>query len=235
MRVKLLAAAAALALGTLGAQAADLPARMPVKAVPVAPAFSWTGAYIGAHLGYGWSRSTYTDMYTPGWSLLNKADGILGGGQIGFNQQFGAWVLGVEADVSATGIDGTTLDAGLFAGDRYKDDLTWTATIVGRIGYAFDRTLIYAKGGAAFARGEHEYQWVGTTAISTGDRNASGWTVGGGLEQALSPNWSIRVDYSYLDLGKSDVFLVEPTYAWVAGVEQTVHAVKFGVNFRPWP
>lgn len=226
---------AALLTGTAGAQAADLSAPIPMKAPVAAPAFSWTGFYLGAHLGYGWGRTTYTDATLPGWQLINKPDGILGGGQVGYNHQFGALVVGIEGDISATGIDGTRYDVAPFAGDRYTDRLKWTATVVGRLGYAFDRTLLYVKGGAAFAHADHEYLWTGTTAIATGDRNPSGWTIGGGIEYALAPNWSVRADYSYMDFDKRGVNLVEPTYAWVADVEQTVHAVKFGINFRPWP
>jgi len=226
---------AALLVGSACAQAADLPAPMPVKAPVAAPAFSWTGLYLGAHLGYGWSRTTYTDPTLPGWQVINRPDGILGGGQIGYNYQFGAVVLGIEADLSATGIDGTTYDVAPFAGDRYRDQLKWTATVVGRLGYAFDRTLLYVKGGAAFAKADHEYQWIGTTAVATGDRSPSGWTIGGGIEYALAPNCSVRLDYSYMELDKRGVTLVEPSYAWVTDVDQAVHALKVGVNFRPWP
>jgi len=237
MRLKLFAAGlAALAIGTVGAQAADLSGRMPVKAAPVAQTFSWTGAYIGAHLGYGWSRSTYTDDMNPGWlGVSTKGDGILGGGQIGYNYQAGAWVLGAEADFSWTGIKGDGVD---LWGGGIHDKIDWTSTVTGRVGYAFDRSLLYVKGGAAFARSKHEYLWnvVLADSPSTGSRTRTGWTLGGGLEYAFAPKWSARLEYNYMDFGRANVRSTNTVedWWWDANIKQKIHVVKAGINFRPW-
>lgn len=237
MRLKLFTAAvAALAIGTVGAQGADLSARMPVKAAPFVPTFSWTGAYIGAHLGYGWSASTYTYAPTPDWSLNSKPDGILGGGQIGYNYQFGTWVLGAEADFSWTGIKGTDIDAApAYFGDRYESKIDWTSTITGRIGYAFDRSLLYVKGGAAFAHTKLDYQRAGSTDIGHASRTSTGWTIGGGLEYAFAPQWSARLEYNYMDFGNHNLRMNEANGSWWdMGLKQDMHVVKAGINFRPW-
>lgn len=229
------AAALPFVIAVAPAQAADLRTPMAVKPEPVAPAYNWTGLYVGAHLGYGWGRTTYTDPTLPGWSVLNKPDGVLAGGQVGYNWQSGPLVFGAEADLSWTAIKGTALDVAPFAGDRYEDRFGWMATLTGRAGYAVDRTLFYVKGGAAFADARHEYQWIGTSAVATGDRRRSGWTIGGGVEHAVGPGWSVRLDYGYADFGKRPVDLVEPSYAWVADVSQAVHLVKLGINVRLLP
>jgi len=237
MRLKFFAAGvAAIIAGCFGAQAADLSARMPVKAAAVvAQTFNWTGIYVGAHLGYGWSRSTYTDEVLPDWSLNTKPDGILGGGQIGYNYQAGAWVFGAEADFSWTGIKGTDVDTYFFwFDDRYQTKIDWTSTITGRIGYAFDRSLLYVKGGAAFARTKIDYQWDGVD-IGSGSRTSTGWTLGGGLEYAFAHQWSARLEYNYMDFGKRDVRMEDDCgCSWELGARQKVHAVKAGINFRPW-
>lgn len=233
MRLKLVSAAvAALAIGTVGAQGADLSARMPVKAAPFVPTFSWTGAYVGAHLGYGWSDQTYTYEPVPAWSLKSKADGVLGGAQFGYNYQAGTWVLGAEVDFSWTGIKATEVDSfPAYLGDRYESKIDWTSTVTGRIGYAFDRSLLYVKGGAAFAHTKLDYQ---RAAGNSGDasRTSSGWTIGGGLEYAFAPNWSARVEYNYMDFGNHNVRVTEPGAWWDMGVKQDMHVVKAGVNFR---
>jgi outer membrane immunogenic protein len=236
MKFKLVVAGAALIAGSVAAQAADQSPRMPVKAAPVAQAFSWTGAYVGAHLGYGWSHSNFSYVPDPDWSLKNKVDGILGGGQIGYNYQTGSWVFGAEADFSWSGIKGTQVDTQpSYYGDWYQVKVDWTSTLTGRVGYAFDRSLLYVKGGAAWARTKVDYEWSGSGEIDHGRRTRTGWTLGAGLEYAFAPQWSARVEYDYMDFGKRDIRINEPDGSWWdLGAKQKIHAVKVGINFRPW-
>lgn len=177
---KLILAAALVAGTTAAASAADM--RMPTKApVMVAPAFSWAGLYVGAHLGYAWNNdndSTYTgnadvNALIAGGALPRSYDvggnGVAGGLHIGYNWQAGALVFGVEADASAWDIGGATsrrlvnagaialpLDGAIFlAGNQWDSSASfnsdWVATVRGRIGFAADRFLVFATGGVAFA------------------------------------------------------------------------------------
>src|SRR5918994_374885 len=162
MKKFLLTTAAGLSLlGT--ANAADMPVR---PAAPYVAPFSWSGFYIGIHGGHAW-KETESRIITQvgpgpfafpiGVTSENEASGFLGGGQIGFNIQTGFWVWGVEADISAAGVRGrstTTSDVfpNILTTNELRED--WLATATGRLGIAFDRTLFYIKGGAAWSEFE---------------------------------------------------------------------------------
>ena len=232
MKKLLVGASLLLALGNVSANAADLPSRIPTKAPPIATFFDWTGFYIGAHAGYGWASAEYSDpVTTPGWSLNNKINGGLLGGQFGYNIQFGNIVLGAEGEVSWADIKGNTTDVGAFAGDLYNTKIKWLATGTGRIGFAADRALIYAKGGIAWADTEYNYQAVGF-GPTQGSSTRVGWTVGAGVEYALAANWSAKVEYDYLDFGSRSVDLLPLSDGFRADIDQQVHTVKIGVNYR---
>lgn len=185
---KILSLCAALAVLSIApaAHAADMPIRGPIYkyAPPPAPVFNWTGFYVGGHLGYG-----FTD----------DLDGFLGGFQLGYNWQFSPnIVFGIEADISGTDING--LPFGIPA------HIDYIGTARARIGYAWDRTMIYGTGGFAFSR---------ASAGGVHDTD-TGWVIGGGLEWAYSNQWSAKAEYLYHDLG--------------AGFEASL--VKLGMNYR---
>lgn len=147
-----LLSSAALLVGAAAASAADLPARNVYKAPIAAPAFSWTGIYIGGNVGYGWGRTRGTAATTPTIGGLPgpgqfDLDGIVGGGQIGANYQIANWVLGIEADYQGSSVDGSgTLGA---VTDSAKVERF--GTVRGRLGYAWDRWMVYGTGGYAFS------------------------------------------------------------------------------------
>jgi len=232
-------ALSALALCVVGsvAKAADLPARLPVKAMMPVQGYNWTGLYIGAHVGYGWGQSRFTDPATPGWSLSNDVNGVLGGGQIGYNYQVGQMVFGIEADVSGANVEGRATDVAPFAGDLYHTNVDLVSTVTGRVGMAFDRSLFYVKGGGAWAHTKYEYTPLsfGDSTLTSATETRTGWTVGAGVEYAFAPQWSARLEYDYMDFGTNNgVNLVPIASGFTAGVDQQIHAVKFGVNFRPF-
>lgn len=224
MRKLSLALLAATSLTFVAAQtalAADLPRRPAYKAPPpIVAIYDWTGFYIGGHLGGAWSSEDGTIVGTGQTGGLDPS-GFIGGAQIGVNWQTGNWVFGIEGDFSWTNTDGSaTVPAGIIAADH-----NWYATATGRIGYAWDNWLAYVKGGAAWM--DADYSLVGFT--TTGDTR-TGWTIGTGLEWGLSPNWSAKVEYNYMDFG-SDTFSL-PT---LTEFDTQVHAVKVGLNYRfPW-
>lgn len=233
------------------ASAADMP--VPVKA-PVAPVavaiFNWTGIYIGAHAGGAWFDKDWFIPNTP----TNIAGGCpaggcgvpggghtgsswLAGGQVGFNYQVNQWVLGVEAQFSATKIKGSHVDP--FLGIiSHHSETDFIATVAGRLGIAWDRALLYVKGGGAWA---HDKFFNGNTAIAPEVQSTTqtrwGWMVGGGGEYALSANWSIKLEYNYLDFGDRRATL-QPTAAcpgclpFEYDIDQTIHIVKAGINYR---
>jgi outer membrane immunogenic protein len=219
------------------AWAADLPAQAPVmvptyKAPVVAP-FSWTGFYVGAHAGYGWSSFSGTDS-TDGTTTTTDAKGALGGGQIGFNYQMGAVVLGVEGDFAASGVkvDASSPDPfpGLSLTGTLKND--WFGTAAGRFGWALDHTLFYGKGGAAWTRDKIDISAAdGSTA--TGSFMRSGWMAGAGVEYAFTSNVTAKLEYNYLDFGAINE---QPTTTGAlmvdsASVKLHTSIVKIGINY----
>jgi outer membrane immunogenic protein len=207
------------------ASAADIPRAPVYKApafVPAAPVFSWTGFYIGAHGGWGWARWS-------GEGTTANGDGWLAGVQLGYNYQFGNYVAGIEGDYSFADVKKT---ADLFAGSiTQKND--YFATIAGRLGWAFDRTLLYGKGGVAFTRDKLKGN-DGLGGTVTGDWDRVGWMIGAGVEYAMWNNVSVKLEYNFLDFGSKHE---APTTtgglaATPADVKEITHLVKLGVNYR---
>ena len=167
------------------AAAADLGGapRRPVhdESVPYGPAFSWTGLYIGTHVGYGWSDADWGDALS-GVSTSNHSNGWLVGGQIGYNLQVRQFVFGVETDFSSAWLDGSSAcPAPAFnCGHSYN----WLTSLRGRLGVAVNnnRTLLYATGGAAWADVDY------ASSLGTGfSHTHTGWVAGAGIEHMLTP------------------------------------------------
>jgi outer membrane immunogenic protein len=204
------------------AYAADLP----VKAfkAPGPTLFNWGGFYAGAHLGGGWKRGDAFDFAVPdpitsGQPDLpfdNKASGFIGGIQIGYNWQVTPnWVVGVEADITGSDLDGSftyepvpqiaAAQPGSFETLRRK--VEWFGTVRGRVGYAMDRWLPYLTGGFAYAGVKHDALAVfpGVSTFTFSDNKVKvGFTVGAGFEYALSPNWILGAEYLYIQVDGAD-------------------------------
>jgi outer membrane immunogenic protein len=210
MKMKLGLAAFCAAMCVMGtASAADLGTRMPVKAPVMAPVYnSWAGLYVGGHIGGGFGARDD-----------DSVDGFIGGGQLGYNWQFGAWVLGIEGQISGSAVKGDSTRGALAT----TTDLNWLASVTGKVGYAIAPTaLLYAKGGVAFA--DYDYKWAG---LSNSDTR-TGWTVGAGAEWSFAPQWSVFAEYQYYDFG-SDTYNFAGT---AVDFDSAVHTVKAGVNYR---
>jgi outer membrane immunogenic protein len=215
------------------ASAADLAPRMPTKAPPlIAPPVAWTGCYIGANIGGGWAHKHYTDpVPVPPVDLgSHTADGVVGGGQIGCDYQAGAWVFGVQGM-----FDGADLQAEHLAlGDFYATRIPWFATATARIGYTLQPNLLaYVKGGGAWVRDrETKTDLVTGLVEGTADVTRSGWTVGGGLEYLFWSNWSVFVEYNYMDFGTHRTILAVPEAPFPLDIRQNMSAVLVGLNYR---
>jgi outer membrane immunogenic protein len=227
-----LAACTALCIGS--AAAADLPpAPKPAPVAPVAYApevYNWTGFYFGGHLGGGFAGSSWSDPFTGASDTFSKG-GFLGGGQVGVNAQFNALVLGLEGDFSWTGLglNGSGTDS---LGDAINTKTQWTSTVTGRIGAAFDRLLVYGKGGLALADDQSSLTDLGGNTASTTFMR-TGWTAGAGLEYALDSNWSARLEYDYLGFGSQPLNFTTPLVGSVtSNASLNVQEVKAGLNFR---
>lgn len=249
---KLLVVAAGLSLSfTLGhAEAADLPAKAPLIA-PVR--WSWTGFYLGGHLGAGWNQSDFDDGRAVIYGNRVRTPAVEGGGQVGYNWQAAGspFVLSIEGAIDALGADGSNT---CFAISGYADSSNCRmrpqalATLTGRFGYAagqMGRTLLYAKGGAAWLR-ENVSITNGSAAPISANMDRAGWTVGAGIEQAIAPAWSMTLEYDYADFGRSNVAtpasVVQteppltssnvPIPGGTAGLSQTMQSVKLGINMK---
>jgi outer membrane immunogenic protein len=170
-------------------------ADMPVKGAPYAPApsyYNWTGFYAGINAGYGFGTSN--------WSLGGVStgdfdiDGFVVGGTLGYNQQIGRFVWGIEGDFDYSTIDGSSSSVVCLPGTCATAN-SWLATIRARLGWAFDRWMPFVTfGGAA---GDIK----ATSILGSSTSTEFGWTFGGGLEAALWDNWTWKVEYLYIDLG----------------------------------
>jgi outer membrane immunogenic protein len=227
--------AAGSVLCVYSAQAADLPARpMPAPMAPVAyapPVYNWTGFYIGGNLGGGFANSSWSDAFTGASDTFNKG-GFIGGGQIGANLQYNWLVLGVEGDFDWVGLNGSGRDS---VGNSINTKTDWTATATGRIGAAFDRLLVYSKGGIAFAHDHSTLNDIaGGTASTTLTR--TGWTAGAGLEYALDKNWTAKLEYDYLGFGSQTLNLPTPAFpAYASNASLNIQEFKVGINYKFGP
>jgi outer membrane immunogenic protein len=235
--IRILFASAALSvLACASAIAADIPAR-PYKApvMPAAPYHSWSGFYIGIHLGAARSRLKAGSI-EPEESDEITTDhdiGVIAGGQFGVNWQAGQWVFGLEGDLGYLGLKNrATFPVGATPEDAFQTKFGLYGTATGRLGVSFDRLLAYAKGGFAFADIDHSATDFEDPAESISFRKTrTGWTAGGGLEYAFAPNWSAKLEYLYMDFG--DVTRPNPVDAGESILfDDRVHTVKLGVNYR---
>src|SRR5712691_3217761 len=227
MKKLLLGAGAVVAFAAIGpAMAADLPARPVYKAPMVAPAvFSWTGCYIGGNIGGKWPRTSGSVNIPaatgPGGTSpasvfvfddSSSSNGtFIGGGQVGCNYQTGPFVIGIEGDVdwqrwNRTATVGTVLVPPLFVtGDSFSLSSRWQASLRGRLGYAWDRFLLYVTGGAAWTDVTVGANFIPVTiggvafpgTVATDRQTLTGATVGGGLEYAITNNVSLGIEGRY--------------------------------------
>jgi outer membrane immunogenic protein len=176
------------------------------------PAYNWAGVFIGGTFGYGLGRndSTFTEPGTGAEQFNLSPRGFEGGGIVGYNWQFGSWVLGLEGDFQDS--TGSGFLTGLADGTTIDQKLSWFGTARGRLGYSVGQALVYATGGAAF--GEVKEGITQAAAAGSFSHSKSGFAVGGGIENKLdffgllSSNWTTRTEYLFVDLGSINDTLV---------------------------
>ena len=220
------------------ASAADMPTKAPiVKAPMMAPAYNWTGWYVGATAGYVWGRSQHCDPPGSGFCTDTfNVDGFAGGGTFGYNWQMNNWVFGLETDFSGSTAKGTTPSAlpftatsGYGCASGCVTRLDWFGTVRGRVGPTFNNWFPYLTGG--FAYGGLHADAGGVTGAS-GTRG--GWTLGGGVEYAIAPqHWSVKLEYLYFHLG--DLFYDAAALCGnlsCTAIHNNFSDIRLGINYR---
>jgi outer membrane immunogenic protein len=255
MRKLPFAPAAALAV-TLAwpALAADLP--MKSAAPYVEPRFSWTGCYVGGHVGGGMGSKAMTDpvqlvqdsLIAPGTTtgvttVTMSPTGAVIGGEIGCDYQFSSNVVaGIEGTASGTTMKGSAM-VGLPAGvpgdvALVQANNDFLASVTGRIGYAFDNILIYGRGGFAVAGDKYDVSGGtfngGGPFHFQGADNRYGYVVGGGLDWAFTRHWSANVEYDYYGFANGNILMTDQFsgLTGVVNVKQSVQVIKVGFNFH---
>lgn len=258
---RILAGAFGAALAICSAQAADLyrpDGAGGLKDGVYAPAPLWTGFYVGVNGGYAWSAEdskVSADVEKRRRNVDPSAkfdeEGGFGGGQIGYNYQIDRILLGVEADLQGGDVSGDkTVTASLSNGHHEgvadaKSALDYFGTVRGRIGYTFDRSLVYATGGFAYGGVKDTLAVTATShgfssaSSASADETATGYVVGGGLEYAFTPSLSGKIEYQYIDLGSDRLdgkALAHCTHAaGEATFDHAYNTVRVGLNYHIAP
>ncbi len=226
------ASAIALLLASSAAYAADAVVSEPTP--PVAPdTFSWTGGYIGVNAGYAGGSFKYNASEERIGDIASAkitSSGFVGGVQVGYNWQFdNRMVIGAEADFQGSTLKGEVsgdIDGigGLSAGSKVQ----WFGTVRARVGYSpVDRFLVYGTAGLAYGKVKSYYDLDGS-----GDslsKTKAGWTVGAGVEYALTNNWTVKTEYLFTDLGKQTLY---DEGGLSLDNKVRFHTVRVGLNYK---
>lgn len=209
---------------------------------------NWSGIYIGGHIGGGFGDSFWNDPYgpigpsntpsgnAPGFGDSTHSMGPLGGGQLGINYQINQWVLGVQADASATDMRGENTCFSGLGGVNCMSTINSVGSIAARGGFAIDNMLIFVKGGGAWANSNFDVNGY-TGILQAGSRSYNsfywGWVAGLGLEYAIDNKWSIVAEFNnlWLNTGASypTIDMINTNYV---NIRQNLDIFKFGVNYR---
>ncbi len=246
MQKRLFAAAVAAVISFGGAASAadvyhgdgykDGPAYVPVN--------SWTGFYFGANGGYAWANdNSNITSFVEGEPLLTSSGfdskGAFGGAQVGYNWQSGNFVLGFETDLQGADIQSDKNVVPFPGINRHlTQNIDWFGTVRGRVGYAFDRTLLYFTGGFAYGNVNSSINTslLGVIPIARLNNNdtQTGFTVGGGLEYRFNPAWSLKAEYQYIDLGSDhlngNIAAIVPINT--NDLNTNFHTIRIGINYR---
>ena len=226
------------------ANAADIYQRGGTEDEPAyMPAITWSGFYVGFHAGGAWGSDRVTDVdawFLPAGRHFNVDDrAFIGGGEIGYNIQRGSLVLGIEGELGYLGLDKHMGDPGTGGRALAQAESDLYGTLTGRIGLVSYRWLIYAKGGAAFVNADFSYSDSPFLGAGTISDLQTGWVVGGGVEYALSRNWSMKAEYLHFDFGsataRADVLEEDGTAVGPPlrfKNDLTVDSVIAGINYR---
>jgi outer membrane immunogenic protein len=164
----------------------------------------WSGFYGGLQGGFGWGSASAEAVWGfvggPQENFSYNTRGGIGGLHLGYNAVVKEYLIGLEADVEASNIHGSGRGD---ASAIHSTELDWSTSLRARIGYTHDRTLFYATGGMVYAKlTVLQHALSGISPFSSDSQWKAGWTIGGGIEHAISSKVTARLEYRYMDLGK---------------------------------
>ena len=224
------------------ALAADLPARPYTKAPPiVAAAYDWSGFYIGANGGGGWSHKCWdatndglVNIVPAAREGCHDATGGTVGGQIGYRWQTAAFVFGLEAQGNWADLSGSNASQ-FFIGDNNRSRVDAFGLFTGQIGYAWNNALLYLKGGAAVTHDKYDIFLIPSGAlIDSAREDRWGGVVGVGAEYGFTPNWSFAVEYDHLFMGSRNINFTTPAGVFDGSdnIRQDVDLLTVRLNYR---
>jgi outer membrane immunogenic protein len=237
------------------ARAADMGVpRSYYPASPPPPAiYDWTGIYVGGHIGGGLLvDSVSQNGFSPGGFNLTgtgnlRPAGVIGGAQVGANYEFVPWVVGVEASWTDSAINGNTLIGCVatcvapgptpIGSERFTSQAEWFAALTGRVGYAANDWLFYAKAGGAWMNVRYTEDLLGLAGPAGGvtitsqviNDNRTGFTVGAGIEFGLVENLSGKIEYDFYDFGRKNYNFNAIT---PVSVNSNLHTIIVGLNYK---
>jgi outer membrane immunogenic protein len=213
--------------------AADLPTMKPVPAAIAATAYDWSGFYVGGYAGGAFGSARLNDVPFPTLVNKNSLAGFAGGGLAGFNYQAGALVLGVEGEFGYDGAQGSeNFLNGAGHPRREKFEESYVGRIRGRLGYTYDRFLLFAAGGASFADGKVSLDHEIIGLVKSTDQSRTGFNVGAGVDYAFTQNWIGRVEYIYDNFGK-ETYVFDPAAGFdTRRVSLSENTVRAAVEYK---
>ena len=216
-----LSLALGLALVSPAVLAADLGGYDPSGPVSfTSAAYDWTGFYAGVNAGYSWGDAALSIGGAPIPGVDLNPAGLNAGVQAGFNMDMGGVLVGAEGDIQVSGV-GDSYNAG---GREDNSRIDYFGTLRGRVGMPLENVLPYLTGGLAFASNTETAATGGPTLTDTNFH--TGWTIGGGIEVAVTDAVSVKAEYLYMDLGAQTYDLGTPVENHL-----TAHTVRAGINY----
>jgi outer membrane immunogenic protein len=214
----------AIVLASSQVMAADLPSK---KSNPIAPqtVTQWDGFYIGTQVGYAFGRSSQADVMSADDGSYTVKGGLIGA-TAGYNKSFNSVVLGVEGDAAFVDGNGSSASCSASSPHVCGTDVRSFETLRVRAGLPFGATLPYLTGGIAVASVK---AYDNSDPSYVGSQTKTGWTIGGGVEQKLMNNWSVKAEYLYADLGKTSYFNVNGNVPEDVSLRQNI--LRIGVNY----
>jgi outer membrane immunogenic protein len=229
------------------ASAADIPGSMPVKAPPIVAYYDWAGFYFGAHIGFDRESYNLTVFHSVTGELRQSLSGrfpnTFAGFQAGYNFMVArSFLLGLEADVSRN--NAGTWGFGVNEGSFGEGRLGWSGTLRGRIGYAFDRVLLYGTAGYAWSNVDLTRLQINPfnptappATLEMASATRTGIAVGGGIEVGVLPDLTVRAEYRHIDYSAFEVvFPISQRRADIATHSETVLlGANYKLNWGNWP
>ena len=200
-------------------------------AVPPPPVINWAGFYAGGNVGGVWGNGTVSDSLY-GLSTSATPSGLIGGGQLGLNFQYGFFVFGLEGEVDLTNNNSTSTGRLTAAGNLQASANTDSvSTLAGRFGVTYGPMLFYGKAGVGWVESTASITNVTKSTTIRASETNSGGLGGFGVEWAFVPNWSLKLEYDYLSL-RSWTFTGPPFTTDAFTVSRNIQVVKAGFNYR---